>query len=315
MIGIALLMLVVAAACQVPRSKSYVIGIVNLSPPLDAVVDGFKAGMADLGYVEGENTTFIYDRVITNMQALDPAIQKLVAADVDLILSLTTPATLKVKQASEGTDIPVVFVPVTDPVGSGVVESLTQPGGNLTGIRTGGSIAKGLDWLLTIAPGTTHVYVPHNPDDSSSVRALKELSEPAAALGLELNIVETRTTDDFEMAMEAIPDSMDAIFMLPSGFFARLTTRFVDTAIAKRLPVISVGPQYQAGVPISYGHNYPPMGKQASRLADQVLRGTAPADLPIERTEFFLSINLRTAEAIGLDIADDILAQTDTLIR
>ena len=103
-------------ACQDEQSKTFTIGVVNLSPTLNPSLDGFKAGMAALGYVEGENVTYIYDGPTGSIEALQPEVEKLLDAKIDLIFSLSTPAALKAKQAVEGTDIPVVFAPVSDPV-------------------------------------------------------------------------------------------------------------------------------------------------------------------------------------------------------
>ena len=169
---LSILVVLLLAACGATTPKTVTIGIVNYSAPLDDIVVGFKEGMAEAGYVEGEGVTYLYDGAVSSMDALDPAIQKLVAEQVDLILALTTPAAQKAKAATQGTNIPVVFAPSTDPVASGLVDSLTHPGGNLTGVRTGGSSAKGLSWLLAIASSTKTLFVPHNPDDSSSVVGL-----------------------------------------------------------------------------------------------------------------------------------------------
>jgi putative ABC transport system substrate-binding protein len=308
---VVLSLLLVACA---PR-KSLTIGIVNFSRTLDPTVEGFKEGMAELGYVEGESVTYIYDDQVESITDLDPAIQDLLGKDLDLILSLTTPASSKVKQAFAERDTPVVFPAVTDPVDSGLVDSLTHPGGNLTGIRTGGSIAKGLEWLLAIAPDTRRLFVPHNPEDSGSVQGLAELSEPAAALGLELVIAEVSTSDEFNAAMDAIPEDVDAIFVLPTGFLVPRIAKFVETAIAHKLPLMSVSPQCGAGALVCYGFDYRQMGKQAARLADQILQGAAPGDLPVETAEFFLSLNLQAAQAIGLDIPEDILEQADHIVR
>jgi putative ABC transport system substrate-binding protein len=291
------------------------IGVVNYSPALDGVFEGFKQGMAEGGYVEGENVTYIYEGAVGTIDALDHAIETLLAEDVDLILSITTPATQKAKQATQGTDQPVVFAPVTDPVASGIVDSLTDPGGNLTGVQNRGSIAKGLEWLKAVAPGTTLLFVPHNPDDNSSVQGLTELTEAAAKAGLDLDVVEVRTEDEFNAAIAAIPEDADAIFMLPSGFFSARTAEFVEAGIAYELPVSSVAPQCERGVLMSYGHEYVPIGNQVARLAGQILDGTAPANLPVETPDFYLCINLQTAQAIGLDIPADVLAQADKIIR
>ena len=287
------------AGCGPAKPKTYTIGVVNFSPALDPVYEGFKTGMAQAGLVEGEQVTYLYDGATGSIDALDPAIQKLVAAKVDLILSLSTPASQKVKLAVEGKHIPVVFAPVTDPVASGLVDSLTHPGGDLTGIQNRGSIAKGLDWLLAIAPGTQRLFVPHNPSDDSSVQGLAELQTAAAVMGLELVIVEVTNGDEFEAAMAAIPEEVDAIFMLPSGFFSARAAAYAEAGIAHQLPVTSVAPQTEAGLLMSYGHDYLSMGVQLSRLVDQIFNGTDPGDLPVETPEFFLSINLVTAQGVN----------------
>ena len=121
------------AACGTPQPQTFTVGVVNLTPTLNPTFDGFMAGMAELGYVEGENVTYIYEGPVGAIDALEPAVQKLMEAEPDLVLSISTPATLRAKAALEGTDIPLVFSPVNDPVGSGVVDSLRNPGGNLTG--------------------------------------------------------------------------------------------------------------------------------------------------------------------------------------
>jgi putative tryptophan/tyrosine transport system substrate-binding protein len=314
-IALAVLALLCLTACTTSKPEHYVIGIVNLSPSLDAVVEGFQAGMDELGYTVGENVSYIYDGAVLDIDALDPAVQRLMEADVDLMLALTTPAALSAKKAVEGTDVPVIFVPVTDPVGSGLVESLAHPGGSVTGIRTGGSIGKGLDWLLAAAPGISRLFVLHNPADDSSTLGLEELSGHAAALGLDLVVAPVRTADAFDAALASVPEEVDAIFVLPSGFFSARGARFAEAALAHLLPTVSVSPLHRAGLLMSYGLDYYEAGKQASRLTALVLRGAVPADLPVETAESYLGINLQTARAINLDIPDDIVGQADHIIR
>ena len=162
-----LVLALVSVACQVGAStnpKAVTIGVVNISPSLDPVLDGLRAGMAEAGYVEGENVTYVYAGATGNLQGLAPAAEALVENGVDLIVAIGTPSSIQAKRAIEGSGIPVIFVPVYDPVASGVVESLLRPGGNLTGIRAGGFVPKNLEWLLRIAPESKHLYVPHNPN-------------------------------------------------------------------------------------------------------------------------------------------------------
>ena len=317
-ISLCIMLSLLLAACGTPQPQTFTVGVVNLTPTLNPTFDGFKAGMAELGYVEGENVTYIYEGPVGAIDALEPAIQKLMEAKPDLVLSISTPATLRAKAALEGTDIPLVFSPVNDPVGSGVVDSLRNPGGNLTGVKGGGggAIPKTVEWLLTVVPDTTRLFVLHNPEDNSSVQALAELNETAAKLGVELVVREVRTPDEIMAAMESIPEDVDAIFIPPSGPITANIADIVEAAIERDLPIAtSVGPLVQAGVQITYGTDHYRMGEHVARLADQILQGTDPADLPVETAEFYLSINLQTAETIGLDIPDDILRQADTVVR
>ena len=299
--------------CGSSAPEIHTIGVVNLSPAGDPLFDAFKAGMAELGYVEGENVNYIYPGAVGTIEGLTPAIQDLMAADIDLILAMSTPAARSAKQATEGTDIPVVFVPVYDPVKSELVESLTRPGGNLTGIRGGGLIPKQLEWLLAIAPDTSRLFVPHNPGNSFSVQALGDLEDIAAKFGIELVVAEVRTEDELLAALDAIPEDVDAWFNLPSGLLSAHRSKIVETAVQHRLPLTSFGST--DGALLFFGPDNYRMGEQASRLAAKILQGTAPADLPVETAEFFLGINLQTAQAIGLDIPDDVLIQADDIIR
>ena len=295
------------------KAENVTIGVVNITPTIDALYEGFKAGMAELGYVEGENVTYLYEGATGNLEGLQPAVQRLLEADVDLIFAITTPAALTAKQMAEGTDTPVLFAAVAFPVESGLVESLINPRVNLTGINSGGFVPKQMEWLLAIAPDTKRLFVPYNPEDSAAV--LAELEAIAAPRGIELITVEVTTADDLFSALDAVPEDVDAIFVLASGFLTAHLSKFVESAIEHKLPLTSVGEGAKAGALMSYGHNYVPVGKQASRLAVKILQGTAPADLPVEAAEFFLSVNLVTADSISLDVSDDVLEQADVIVR
>jgi len=303
------------AACGTSQPKTVTVGVVNLSPTLSSAFDGFKEGLTEQGYVEGENVTYIYDGPVGSADALDPAIQKLVEAEVDLIFALSTPATLKAKKAVGGTDIPLVFAPVSDPVGSGVVADLRNPGGNLTGIKAGGSGPKALDWLMTIVPDAKQLFVLHNPDDSSSVQVLASLEGPAAAVGVELVVSEVRNKDEAAAAMANVPEGIDAVFILPSSRITAGADAIVQAAIEQGMPTATTSYLVEKGVLMTYGAEYFRVGKQAARLADQILKGAKAGDLPVETAEFVLGVNLPTAEAIGLDISDEILRQADVVIR
>jgi putative ABC transport system substrate-binding protein len=304
------------AACDNDQ-KTYTIGVINIVPALDNTLEGFKEGMTELGYTEGENITYIYEGATTDIDKLDSVAQGLVAAEVDLILSITTPATQAAQRATVDTDIPVVFVPVTDPVSAGLVDSLKQPGGNVTGITFGVQEGRRLEWLVQIVPTIEQIYIIYNPEDRSPVLALEILNETAATLGVELITREVRNSEEIMAAIENIPEEADAFFLLPDSLVSTRLTELLKAAAELQLPTsgANIEDVTAHGVLISYAMQQISAGKQAARLADQILRGTKPADLPVETAEFYLAINLKTAEAIGLDISDEILLQADIIVR
>lgn len=304
-------------ACGKPRPKTFTVGIINLTSSLDVVVDGFKDGMAESGYVEGENIAYIYEGATESIEALGPAIQRLIEAKPDLIFSVTTPATILAKQAVEEIDtpIPIVFCPMTDPVDAGVVDNLRNPGGNITGVKVGGHVQKQVEWLLKIVPGVKGIFVPYNPNDKSGTQGLIQLQEIVAKLGVEILVRETPTSKDIKKATTAIPEEAGAILMLPDNLILTYTHDFAKAGIKHSLPTVSLSiDQAEAGALIGYGFDNYSIGKQSARLAGQILKGTKPGDLPVETADFFLTINLKTAKAIGLDIPNNILHQADNII-
>ena len=301
------------AACN-DRPKT--IGVINLTSSLDGTVEGFKKNMTDLGYTEGENITYIYEGATNSIETLDSVAQCLVEADVDLILSVTTPATQAAQRATADTDIPVVFVPVTDPVGAGLVESLRQPGGNMTGITFGFQEGQRLEWLVQMAPTVKNIYILYNPRDRSAVLALETASVTAAKLGVKLITREVSSLEDVTTAIEYIPEEADAVFILPDGLVAARLVELIEAANTRKLPTSGPSePSIEEGALTVYGMWQDATAKQAARLADQILRGSKPSDLPVEMAEFYLAINLKTAEIIDLDISDEILLQADIIIR
>jgi putative tryptophan/tyrosine transport system substrate-binding protein len=299
-----------------PQTKTYTIGVVNPSLNQDDTVKGFKDGMTELGYVEGKNITYIYDGPVS-VDKLDTVAQGLVQAKVNLILSIATSATKAAQQATIGADIAVVFIPVTDPVGAGVVASLTKPGGNTTGVTPATQEGKRLEWLLRVAPKIKQIYIVYNPKDQSPVLALKTVSETAAKLGVKLITREVSTTEEAMLAFKNTPKEADAIFLLPDTMVNARGADIYKLAIELKLPTSgpNVG-RVNEGALTAYGVDLPIAARQqAARLADQILQGAKPADLPVETAQLFAAINLKTAQAIGLNIPDEVLQQANIIIR
>jgi len=318
LLKVALLVLIslILVGCAPEKSETITVGVVNLALPLEPILEGFKAGMKEAGYVEGVDIIYIYDGPAPNPEALDGILENLKNENVDLVLTFGTLATLTAKEKLAGTDIPIIFGPVTDPVASGIVTSVLNPGGNITGIQTGNPTPKRLEWLLKIDPEIKRLFVIHNPDDNSSVQTIAALMETAPTYNLELVIREATTPEEITAVLNEMPEDVDAIFLPASAFFERHVGLVVAFANQQNLPVAAPATaNIYDGALTTYGHDNIPLGRQASRLADQIFNGILPADLPVESAELFLAINLDTANIIGLNISDEVLEAADIVIR
>ena len=298
------------------KPKTYTIGVINLAPTLEDTFTGFKEGMTELGYIEGENVTYIYPGPAGSIDKLDEFAQSLVNAKVDLIFSITTPATQAAQRATASNNIPVVFGVLTDPVGAGVVTSLIQPGGNITGVTFGPQEKERFAWLTKLAPNVKRVYVIYNPDDNSARLAFQTVSETAEKLGLEIVAHEAPTSGEIDAALADTPEDVDAIYMLPDSQTEAKLADILAVANSRQLLTSVANVDRVADDALySYAMKLEPTGRQAARLVDQIFKGIKPADIPVETTEFFLAINLKTAKAINLTISDDVLRQADIIIR
>lgn len=316
--AILLLLLFMVSGCGAaePEKDGYTVGILSLGQSLEPVVNGFKEGMTERGYVEGENITYVYSGPATSEDQLPAKLQEVMESPVDLLLTLSIPPTVLAQQATEGSDIPIVFAPINDPVATGIVQSLTDPGGNITGIKAGGFLPKELEWLLQISPNTERVFLPTNPTSQGAMQGLQQLQSAAAQLNVEIVVAEFTTEEMLLDLLNNIPDDVDAVMMITDSLILSHASDFIRAANGRQLPLASISlAQVQAGALFSFGPEFFPMGKQAARLVDQVLQGTAAGDLPIETAEFLLNINQKTAQTIGLQIPDNVLRQADTVIR
>jgi putative ABC transport system substrate-binding protein len=301
-------------ACRGGRTESATVGVIILIPAMEPALDGIKRGLAEQGFVEGENVEFLFDGALGSLEEVERTAQRYVEAGVDAIISVSTPPTQIVQRVTAGTSIPVVFG-ATDPVGAGLVNSLARPGGNLTGVATGLAEDVRLEWLLRVAPGVQRVYVPYNPSDLSAIFALGMVDEAATRLGVELVSVRVTTTEEVEAAIRDIPPDVDGIFLLPDSLVASASEGWIQAALARRLPMSGASSPPQKGVLVSYAFNLADAGRQVGRILARVLQGEDPADLSVEAVAFSSAINLQTAEAIGIEIPGEILQQADVVIR
>lgn len=301
--------------CVKAESRTINIGVLNCTAVLESGLDGFKKGMDE--YDEGDTINYIYDGPITGKQELEQVVENFINKEVDLILTITTPAAVAVNKMTRDRYIPAVFMVVLDPIGAGIVQDLKYPGENITGVLNGGINDRRLEWLIKIAPVIKKLYIPYSPKDSAPVAALNEVRETASRLNIELVLYEIFVADDINKSIERIPESVQAVFLLNDSFVVSYLDKYVDLSIKNKLP-LSVPNIYQveSGALMSYGFIPVEVGKQAARLAHQILyHDIKPADIPIETSEFFLSVNLKTAKMLELEIPDTILQQAQIIIR
>ncbi|MFC1524423.1 ABC transporter substrate-binding protein [Thermodesulfobacteriota bacterium] len=291
--------------------KNYVVGIVNPKVASDDMTKGFIKGLAEYGYVEGENLSFIK---CEGKKDMDTALQDMIARNVDLIFTVTTPATKKAKKMTADNKIPVVFI-MLDPVALGVIENMTKPTGNVTGIKLRGSSPKAFEWLLAVAPDVKNVYVPIKYDTKAARMSIKDLKKTARQFGMQLTVAEFSTTEDLKALPETIPQDVDAIFIPRSLSISPNIKSIVQAGIARKIPTVGGSSQFQSGAVLSFGPNRFLSGKQASRLAHRILQGIKVIDTPTEVADFYLGINLNTAGKSDIEISNDILLNADTIIR
>lgn len=296
-----------------PTSKrqNFTIGLINPNAGTKNITQGFIDGLAAYGYVEGKNVTYIR---CEKKDEIPTALASMVAAPVDIIFTVTTPATLQAKKITQVNRIPVIFA-MQDPVASGIIDNLSHPGGNSTGVQIRGSAEKSLEWLLQIAPGTKHVFIPLGHDTKAAGQSLLDFEEAARKVDVKVTVKEVKNKIELRSALANLPADVDAMFLLHSMLISSSAAEIAQIAVEKKIPLGGAISKAKEGALFSFAPELNTIGNQASRLAHQVLQGEKPQNIPAEVTNFFLEINLPVAEKIGITIANDILIQADKIIR
>jgi putative ABC transport system substrate-binding protein len=322
LLGVSLL-----TACGQSEPETFKVGFITSAALQVPNFEGFVEAMTELGYVEGENITYVgYWEAVNDPQKYAeanrdpvPLAQELVAADVDLIVAATTPSTQAAYEASEGTDIAIVFTAVTDPVAAGFIKDYARPGLRATGVRYGmpgnAQDSVRLEWLVKAIPGVKRVHAMYNPDSALVAPSVSAIEQTAPELGIELVHVHVHSDEEADAAWENIPDDIDAIFALPSLESYLSLSRHPE--VMTRFPV-ATSTRYRLeteGALLAYGSDPYVNGRAMARLADQILQGTAPGDLPVETPEFFLFVNLKAAATLGIEIPDDVVRQAYVVVR
>jgi putative ABC transport system substrate-binding protein len=276
----------------------------------------FVQRLRNLGWSEGRTVAIEYRWAEGRRERFAEIAAEFVRVKVDLIVAGGSAVPL-LKQATSV--VPIVFVLATDPIGGGLVASLSRPGGNVTGLSNQGvDLAGGrLEILHEIVAGLRRLAILANVDFAESVLEMGEVEAAAHKIGIEVVKLEIRRAEDIAPAFETLQRQADALYVVVDGLVSTNRTRIFTLATSARLPtVVNTREHAEAGALMSYGPNFHALFRRAAEYVDKILRGAKPGDLPVEQpTNYDLVINLITAKAIGLDIPPMLLARADEVIE
>jgi putative tryptophan/tyrosine transport system substrate-binding protein len=301
------------AAEKIPR-----IGYLAIAAGPDDSSQGFLQGLRELGYVEGQNLVIEYRWAAGRNERLPELAAKLVSANVDLIVTAGTPATLAAKQATPA--IPIVFNAAA-PVEKGIVASLARPGGNLTGIALVSFVTKSLELLKEAAPGVSSVAFLYDPATLvgavGGVAGLRPFQDGARTIGITLEPAALHEPDETDGVFAALPADTNGLLLENSGVNILARDRICALAAQRRLPAAGNALSFaRAGCLISYGEDIIDISRRKAGYVDRILKGAQPADLPVEQpTKFDLIINLKTAKELGLTIPRSLFARAEEVIE
>jgi putative tryptophan/tyrosine transport system substrate-binding protein len=305
-------------AAHAQQAKLPTIGVLGAATPSAWTpwVAAFVQRLRELGWSEGRTIAIEYRWGEGRSERYAEIAAEFVRLKVDIIVT----AGIAVPAAKQATSvIPIVFAVASDPVAGGLVASLARPGGNVTGlsVQSPDLAGKRLELLRQLLPGLRGLAVMANVDYPGAVLEMREVEAAARTLGLNVARLEIRRAEDIAPAIATLKGRSDALYACPDSLVSSNRVRISTLALGARLPTIYSDRSYlETGGLISYGPNYPDLFRRAADLVDKILRGTKPADVPVEQpTKFDLVVNLTTAKALGVTISEKLLALADGVIE
>jgi putative ABC transport system substrate-binding protein len=294
------------------------IGFLGATPSFESQrVAAFVQRLRELAWVDGRNVAIEYRWAEGRPERVSEIAAEFVRIRVDVIVTVGTPPTLAAKQATA--IIPIVFASASDPVGTGLVESLARPGGNVTGLSSQqvDIAGKRLELLREVVPNLRRLAILANVGNPSVVLDMGEAQAAARKFGLEVTTSEIRRAEDIAPAFDALKARADALYVCTDPLVNTHRIRVNTLALAALLPTIHGLREYvEAGGLMSYGPNVPDLLRRAANYVDKILRGAKPSDIPVEQpTKFDLVINLTTAKALGFTIPESFLLRADEVIE
>jgi putative ABC transport system substrate-binding protein len=318
---IAVILLAITVMAEAQQSKKIPrIGVLGASPLSTnrARIEELRQGLHQLGYVEGKNIVIEWLFAEGKTVRVADLAAELLGLKVDLIVAFGPTSTRAAKEATNS--IPIVMAQVNDPVGAGFIASLARPGGNITGssVMAPDLSGKQLELLKEIVPKLSHVAVFGTSVQPGNAQSVQESELAARALSIQLHYIDVLDPKEIETAYQnAATQRSQAVLVLQSPVFSSRRQLLVELAIKNRLPVIYPQSDYMdAGGLMFYGPSMADSFRRTAIYVDKILKGTKPADLPVEQpTKFEFVINLKTAKQIGLTIPANVLARADRVIR
>ena len=303
------------AALAQDTGKIRRIGLLRVGPPPATFIDGFRQGLREQGFVEGQHFVIEYGLASSAAQVPD-AVAELVRRKVDIILASGTPSVFPARNAAG--QIPVVFVATLDPVATKLVASLAKPGGNITGTTSisGDLIAKRLQLTRELLPNLTKIAILVRELSPTAAQYVHESRIAARSLGIELQILNERNPQDLERIFGAVhPPSV--LVIADDAEFTDRRVQIAELALRNQLPTISgLREMVEAGGFMAYGASFGDLYRHAAGQVRKILQGASPANLPVEQpTKFEFVLNMRTAKALGLTVSPQLLTRADEVIE
>ena len=297
------------------ENETVKVGILQLMehPSLNTIRESIIEGLAESGYVDGENMTIDYQNGQNDMTIMKTAAQTFVANECDVIIAIATPAAQAV--LSETTEIPIVFAAVTDPVDAGLVDSLEQPGGNVTGTSDEVSAEMIMNLAEEITPGFKTIGALYSSGEDNSASVIAGLKKYASSKGYE--VVESAVTNSSEVqqAAQYLADKVDVVYSPIDNTVASAMAVATEVFNGQKIPFyVSADSMVADGGLATYGIDYTVLGKETGKMVAQVLGGEAPADIPVKKmSDMSVYINQKTADAIGVEFPQAVLDRAQVL--
>ncbi len=309
---------------EIRKNRVHRVAVLAFAPPFLKSYEGLRSGLEGRGYNLDKDLFFDVHCLGRDTSKMEPLLEKLVAADYDLIFSITTPVTrvIRASPAASKAEMPVVFTAVADPLGSKIVNTLRRPGGNFTGVShlSIELLPQRLLLFKKAFPAMTRVALFFDPEVEISKRSLNQgfLRRAAADIGLELVVVHVRNRDEMVKSCQSFSaDRADAIFMLPDPLAVAHFNELLALSHRLKIPLMVIDNMLlQRGGVMGYSPDFYGVGFQSATIVDQIFKGGSPREIPVQNAEKVnLVVSLKEVRALGLEISDDILLQADEVLR